>query len=629
MILLIVIVIIIIIVTSFVIFWRQTRSNPLPLTSFQKNGLCFPCASPVDAQFGDLTFIAAKAIQPNAVRRFFLYNNSDKPMTVHSFTFGGYQRKFGGDVTEWIAPNLMEQYKYTNVVPSGQVFSLDYKNDAHLMYKGWYNSPLFVAYSLGEDSSEYQVLGWMPMRLQDQRVTYEYFYDKETQQNILSKIDPKTTHYDTMKKVLTSRKTFKMVRNACIHWQTGKAIGDAAPLASISQNKNSQCQWVTPLNTFNAVNVQVPLCKLVVRLEKSTKHLQSLDNRVQCLRDIAIIGCSKVMNSSTELANIIELPLPDWKLNQQVMSAIATALWLYVELSSVAVYVIANIINADFPYAGTALSVLYSGMMASTKGVLSTNVLSKVPLAGQILNQIGMEFLNGNKVTKIIEPFLTVAQLALMSALGDTVGGQSDRISDFAGRLITTAIMSSLEYGLDRAADKLKSVLPKGSAPAVDVLKTTLIIINTHTSQNPNSEWNLAFSTIKRKKHADLAKLLTLFSREADKKISKTYLKLAESEEKTEQFFDILVDYTGEVMDAAMIKSTKDLDKYIADQIDIVTTQLLPKAVGKGGEREQYSIGKGGAKYALDRKLWVNRELKRGKFATNAQCSGVWSIVYP
>jgi len=611
------------------LIWYQTTPKTPRLGSFQKDNLCFPCASPVDAQFGDLTFIAGRATVPQAVRRFFLYNNSGKTMTVHSFTFGGYNRKFGGQVTEMISPNLMEQYGYKNVVPSGQVFSLDPKNDAHIMYKGWYNSPIFIAYTLGDASdAEYAVLGWMPMRLQDDVVQYEYFYDNATQKNILSKMDPTSSQYKTMENVLSTRKTFKMVRNACIHWQTGAGLGDARPLPGITNDKSSQCRWVTSLNTFNAVNVELPLCQLNIKFDKLTKHLESAENRVQCLRDIAIIASSKVMNSASDLPNMVELPLPDWKLNWQITSAIATALWLYIELSSVAVYVIANMINTEFPYAGTALSVMYSAMMAGTKGVLATNILRKVPLAGQVLNQISVEFLNGNKVTKMIEPFMIVAQVGLMAAVGDTVGNQKDKMADFVGRLISQAILAGLEIGLDKAAQKLKRILPEGSAPAVDVLQYALVTINRHTTERPDSEWYHAFQSQKLKKHADMARLLTLLSKEAGSKLSATFVNLAKSETKTREFFDILVDYTGDVMNEAMTKSAKELDKYIADQIDIVTTQLFPKATGKGTERDKYSIGKGGSKYARDRKLWVNRELKRGKFAKDAQCSGAWTVEY-
>jgi hypothetical protein len=324
----------------------------------------------------------------------------------------------------------------------------------------------------------------------------------------------------------------------------------------------------------------------------------------------------------------VELPLSDWELNWRITSAIATALWLYIELSSVAVYVIANLINAEFPYAGTALSVMYNLMLITTKRVLATNILSKVPMAGQVLNQIAAEFLNGNKVTHIVEPFLVVAQVGLMAAAGDTVGKEADRMADFIGRVFAQAILSGLESGLDKAAKRLKSILPEGSAPAVDVLQFVIVTINRHTTENPGSEWFHAFQTSKIKKQADMARLLTLLSKEAESKMSATFVNLAKSETKTREFFDILIDYTGDVMNSAMEKTAVEMDKYIADQIDIVTTQLYPKATGKGAERDKYSIRSGGAKYARDRKLWVNREMKKGKFAKDARCSGAWSVKY-
>lgn len=208
--------------------------NKVLITSFKSGNFCYPCASPIDAQWGTITYIAAWANKPIAQRRFVFWNTTNQVMTVRSFTFGGYDRKFGGQVTEMIAPNLMSQYGYSNVIQPGQVFSLDPENDAHVMYKGWYNSPIFIAYALGEENLKYDVVGWAPMRLQDEKVTYKYFYDSKLKDEVKSQAKKLEMDIDDVKDSLGVTKSYQMARNATIHWKTGSGYGGASYAKPIS-----------------------------------------------------------------------------------------------------------------------------------------------------------------------------------------------------------------------------------------------------------------------------------------------------------------------------------------------------------------------------------------------------------
>jgi len=72
-------------------------------------------------------------------------------------------------------------------------------------------------------------------------------------------------------------------------------------------------------------------------------------------------------------------------------------------------------------------------------------------------------------------------------------------------------------------------------------------------------------------------------------------------------------------------KSMKQVNEILLAQM----TQLVPKAKMKGRGRDDWKVGQSGQDgYALKRKLWVNRELQKGKFAKDARCSGFWKVEY-
>ena len=78
----------------------------------------------------------------------------------------------------------------------------------------------------------------------------------------------------------------------------------------------------------------------------------------------------------------------------------------------------------------------------------------------------------------------------------------------------------------------------------------------------------------------------------------------------------------GEIVVKETVSQTSEI--YLA-----MMTQLVPKAKFKGKGKDDWELGSSGKdKYALDRKLWVNKELQKGKFAKDAACTGFWKVEY-
>jgi len=602
-----------------VVWWYNRRSGP-PLGSYKSGDFCYPCASPIDAQFGSRLYIAGKANIDGAQRRFFLHNNSGQPMTVKSFTFGGYHRKWGGQVTEMILPNLMDQYGYSDSVAPGGVFSLDVDNDSHVMYKGWYNSPLFIAYCLGPETpdTQYTILGWAPMRLQDEVNTYKFFYDESLKRELLRKVpDDEREAYKSM---LGQTAEYKLARNAAVHWETGSGPGKARALPTISTDKNSQCKYVTTVNTFDSVNVHVPLCHLSVKITGQPTRGNSI---ADCLRQIATVGSAAIMDKSADLDNFMKEPA-EWM--PILVTSIATALWFYVEFGGIAVNIIADIVNVIAPGAGTALSVLYDLMDEATKVLVSSGVLALVPGIGDQLNEIGMQFANGNTITDIAEPFIKVLDAGTAAAAGNfakggKVAAQKGFIAAFK-KGIKLAAKTGLKIGAQMLAKKFPSWGSKAK-PILMAVFTTAI--------------NLAVN-----KGVGFAK--GQFTAENVEEIMEVAVKGTEIEGDIKQVFsDILNgEYKGAAAEIALVlndkkqdllekglkASKKEVMNYISEQINVGTSQIAPPS-GPGVGKEKWEPGTPGKDgYALNRKLWVNRELQKDKFAKDAACSGNWVITY-
>ena len=608
-----------VIVLAVVWWFNHHRSNPA-LGSYKSGDFCYPCASPIDAQFGSRLYIAGKANIDGAQRRFFLHNNSNLPMTVKSFTFGGYHRQFRGQVTEMILPNLMEQYGYSDSVAPGGVFSLDVDNDSHVMYKGWYNSPLFIAYCLGPETpdTQYTILGWAPMRLQDEVGTYKYFYDESLKKELLRKVpDDEQDAYKTM---LNQTAEYKLARNAAIHWESGSSPGKARALPTISTDKNSQCKYVTTVNTFDSVNVRVPLCHLSVQFPSQPTRGNSI---ADCLRQIATVGSAAIIDKSADLDNFMQEPA-DWM--PALVTSIATGLWLYVELSGIAVNIIADIINGIAPGAGTALSVLYELMDEATKQIASSGVLELVPGIGDQLNEIGMQFANGNSITDIAEPFIKVLDAGTAAAAGNfakgtKVAAQKGFIAAFK-KGIKLASKTGLKLGAEMLAKKFPSWGSKTGPLLVSVFSTAVdlgvnkgvgLVKGQFTADNVEEIMEVAV------KGTDI---------EGSIKEVMTDILNGEYKGAAVEIALVLNDKKEELLEKGLNASKKEVIKYINQQINVGTSQIAPPS-GPGVGKEKWKPGTPGKDgYALDRKLWVNRELQKGKFAKDAACSGNWVITY-
>lgn len=622
--LLILLAVVLLVVVGAVAWWLWRRSSTQPrLGSFKQGNFCYPCASPIDAQFGSRLYIAGKANVANAQRRFFLHNNSGQTMTVKSFTFGGYNRKFRDAVTEMVQDNLMQQYGYSNVVPSGGVFSLDVDNDAHVMYKGWYNGPLFIAYCLGPETRDtvYTVLGWAPMRLQDETVTYKYFYDDALKKDLLAKV-PDEEH-KAYKQMMGQKQEYKLARNGAVHWETGSGPGKARPLPTISSDKNSQCRYVTTVNTFDAVNVHVPLAHLGVKFVRDPTRGNSI---ADCLRQIATIGSSAIMDKSADKDNFMVEP-KEWM--PILVTAIATALWFYVELSGIAVNVMATVLNAfTLPFGiplGTAVSFLYDMTVLATKVIAGSGVLANVPGIGEQLNEIGLQYANGNTITDIASPFITVLDAATAAAAGNFAKGAEAAAKAAAMAALKKGVQLAAKEVLKRGVAKLSEKFPALGGLAGDVLITVLgAAIDLGVAKGGEFlegkfDSRTVVEIIKLRQPDDLSgSLVNVLKDVASGQISGAAAEIAL----------ILNDKAGELLERGIRASTQEVIEYIGQQIAVGVSQVAPPT-GEGRGKEKWKPGKSGkGGYALDRKLWVNRELKKGKFAKDAACSGNWEITY-
>jgi hypothetical protein len=525
---------------------RATRPAAPLLRSFKAGDFCYPCASPVDAQWGTVAFIAAYATPARAQRRFVFWNTSGQVMTVRSFTFGGYRRKYDGRVTEMIAPNLMQQYGYTNVVQPGEVFSLDPENDAHVMYKGWYNSPIFIAYALGAEALKYEVVGWAPMRLQDEKVRYKYFYDEGLRRRVLEQVDALAIEKKVVETAMGQRKDFEMARNAAIHWKTGGGYGGATHVAAISTDGNSQCSYVTEINTFDPVNVHVPLCHITVDFGQMTSHLSDVDNRAECLRNIAAVASAKIMDSAADLDNFIEPP--DFDYAGLIADIIGISVYFYLQVAQSLATALAAAINLVLPGVGVALGIFVTALFARYRVILAAGgmVGGLIPGVGDELRRIGMTAAGFGESTWVQQTQAVAGlwfgmQRAALSALGANAAGG-------AAAFIEEAV---LRLGMEAA----------GWA----VLKTGGLAVE---------------------KYQEAANAIAAH----------------------------IVEQTADKTDEMLLA---------------MATQLVPKAKFRGRGKDDWGLGSSGRDgYALARKLWVNRELQKGKFAKDAACTGFWSVTY-
>lgn len=597
--------------------WRARSQTQPRIASFKSGDFCYPCASPVDAQFGSVLYIAGKANLPRAARRFFLQNTSDQVMTVRSFTFGGYNRKFGGQVTEMISDKLMQQYGYSNVVQPGQVFSLDKANDEHVMYKGWYNAPLFIAYCFGEEkaNSDYTILGWAPMRLQDEVTKYKYFYDAALKKDLLSKT-PKGESRDSLQKALDVTETFTLARNASIHWHTGKTAGGARPLPTISNDTASQCYYVTSVNTFDSVNVHVPLCHISVNFGNITDYLSDPENRAQCLRDIAIVASSKVMDSSADLPNFMQEPdeLAPW-----VVTSIATSLYLYVELGGIVVNVVGEIINVGLPGVGTAVIVAYDLTKLAITTVAGSGVLANVPGIGYQLNQIGMEYANGNTITRIADPFLSVMDAATSAGASSIIEGSKVPLSVAVKEAFKAGMKEAISQVASQGVAELVNRVPQLKGMGATVLQLVVSV-----------GINKGFNILSPEGVTDALKDSAAAGMEIKGDVKQVIDDILNGQIKgaAAELALVINDNAAKLAEAGVKSSAEAAIKFIGQQLAVAESQL-GLATSKGKGKEDWTPGKSGQpKYALERRLWVNSELKKHKFSTNARCSGDWKITY-
>lgn len=425
-----VILVILVISISLFIFLRKKASNE------KFNTTCLPNASPMDAQFGSVLYIAGNSPIENAKRRFLLYNSSKFILKVISFTFGGYDRKYNS-VTEMINEKLMEQYNYTNIVLPGGVFSLDAMNDKHVMYKGWYNSPIWIAYTLqnleesNTESLKYQVLGWYQMRLQDELSSYT---DQEGNKS-------------------------QMIRNACIHWKTGDNIGEARPLDLLSNN--GQCKYYTELYTFEPVNVKSVICNLGI-VFPNTAYLNDSANLATCLRNIAMSGSAISMNSTIDLENFMKKnelihTIKNWIYN--IDSGLSSVLWVYTNIVKI--------------FTNKGFAVLLK------KSITHTNI-SNVP--NEQLGVIVDQFLSGNTAEFISQKFLSFIG-PFVDILMHYISENMDTIILYIKNIIIESIISAIKkLGIfsDNDLNELKNFLE-----SIPLEKIKKIVIDRIVSEIP------------------------------------------------------------------------------------------------------------------------------------------------
>lgn len=525
---------------------RATRHAAPLMRSFKAGDFCYPCASPVDAQWGTVAFIAAYATPARAQRRFVFWNTSGQVMTVRSFTFGGYRRKYDGRVTEMIAPNLMQQYGYSNVVQPGEVFSLDPENDAHVMYKGWYNSPIFIAYALGAEALKYEVVGWAPMRLQDEKARYRYFYDEGLRQRVLQQVEGLAIERKVVETALGHRKDFDMARNGAIHWKTGGGYGGATHVATISTDGNSQCSYVTEINTFDPVNVHVPLCHITVDFGQMTSHLSDVNNRAECLRNIAAVASSKIMDSAADLDNFIEPP--DLDVAGLIADIIGISVYFYLQIAESIASALATAINLVLPGVGIAVGVLVTAIFWRYRIILQAGgmVGGLIPGVGDELRRIGMT----------------------AAGFGESTWVQQ------------TQSLAGLWFGMQRTA--LAALGANAAQGASEFIKSAALNMAKQSAQ-----WAVVTT-------AGLAQ--------------------SKYQEAANAMAQQIVEETAAKTDEMLLA---------------MATQLVPKAKFRGRGKDDWELGSSGRDgYALDRKLWVNRELQKGKFAKDAACTGFWAVTY-
>lgn len=456
---LLVIVIVIVVMVFIIIFLNKKRKSdkkivPIVMGSNEKfKMVCLPNPSPMDAQFGSVLYIAGNSPMENAKRRFLLYNSSKFTMKVISFTFGGYDRKYNPEnsVVELIDEKLISQYGYSDIVLPGGVFSLDPMNDKHVMYKGWYNSPIFIAYTLQNpslaadiangystqpsvSSLRYQVLGWYQMRLQDELSSYSDGGGKD------------------------GNKT-QMIRNACIHWKTGDNIGDAKPLDILGTQ--GQCKYYTELYTFEPVNVKNVICNLGI-VFPNTAYLNDPVNLATCLRNIAMSGSALAMNSTIDLENFMNknnliTTLKSWIDN--VDPGISTILWVYTQIGKF---------------------MTNNGLINLLKNSVEYTKISNLP--NEQLGVIVDQFMSGNTAESISQKFLSFIGV-FVDVLAHYISENMATIILYIKNLIIESIISAIRK-LDVFSDDdliaLKNFLDK-----IPLDKIKRIIIDKIISEIP------------------------------------------------------------------------------------------------------------------------------------------------
>lgn len=276
-----------------------------------------------------------------------------------------------------------------------------------------------------------------------------------------------------------------------------------------------------------------------------------MNNRAQCLRNIAMVAASKIMDSSADLDNFITEPDFEW--GGLVAEAIGLAIYFYIEIGQTLAVTVTTILKTVFPVLrfppisfalGAFVTAMFTKyrLMAVGAGVVG----GLIPGIGDELQRIGMTAagMSQNEWVNRVQQ-IAGAQFAMQRAAMAAIGGNLTQ--------------SAQEYAANAATSMATAALTKLATKGAGVA-----------------------------------------SEEVQKVVNESVARIVE-------------DRLGE-MDELYLASV---------------TQLVPKAKFRGRGKDDWDVGSPGRdRYALDRKLWVNRELQKGKFAKDAACTGFWNVTY-